>query len=840
MKQLKAVILIILMIVVLGGCSKEEVVEEAMETYAYIEDKQEYVLENEYLRMELDPDTTYFKVTNKEDGGVWYSNPEDSDLDNLADGESKNQLKSTLVLEYSNTLGINATYNNYTYSIQKSIYEIEQGNDYIKVDYTIGNTEQVFMIPLAIGESRLEIFTDNMEKSDVRKINEYYRKYDINNLRASDNKQELLKQYPNLAEECVYVLRDGLQQHIKSKLEESFEKVGYTAQDFAIDTQIGETKEKEKPIFNVSILYKLEENDLVVELPMEEIEWKASYPLTKIKVLPFLGAGSTEDEGFLLVPEGTGGIINFNNGKSTQSAYYTEVYGWDYAKKRSALVDEQRTMYPVFGIANKDKSVLCLIEESGATAVIQADVSGRKHSYNYVNATYQILHSEGMDVSAKTDKSVIVFEVEKPSGSLKQRYKFLASNDYSSMAESYREHLLKKIPQLVKKETASVPVNIELIGAIDKIKQRFGVPVSVSEPLTTYKEVTDMVKGLKDLGYQDLHIKYTGWMNEGVTHDVPTSIKTISKLGSKKELEEFLKISKELEVDVYLNAVVQKAYNNKLLDGFIINRDVAKYVTREQVKLLDFSTIWFGQKDWMDSYYLVKPQVSLRYMDNLLKVAQKHGASGVAFTDVGYMLNADYNPKDPTPRKEAMKMQQQQLQNIVDTGTKVMVNGGNDYVIGYVDFISDMDLEGSKSAIIDYTVPFYTMALHGMVDYTGKAINLAGDSKEMLLKSIETGAGLAFTFISQPTSILQDTNYTRYFGADYDKWKDLAYEMYKRYQEELGHCFNQYIVQHEKLDNGVFATTYEDGTKVYVNYNKVDYVNKDLEVAARDYKVERR
>lgn len=840
MKQLKAVLLIILMIVVLGGCSKEEVVEEAMETYAYIEDKQEYALENEYLKMELDPDTTYFKVTNKEDGSVWYSNPEDIDLDSLADGESKNQLKSTLVLEYSNTLGINATYNNYTYSIQKSIYEIEQGNDYIKVDYTIGNTEQAFMIPLAIGESRLKTFTDNMEKSDVRKINEYYRKYDINNLRASDNKQELLKQYPNLEEESVYVLRDGLQKHIKSKLEESFEKVGYTAQDFAMDTQIGESKEKEKPIFNVSILYKLEENDLVVELPMEEIEWKASYPLTKIKVLPFLGAGSTEDEGFLLVPEGTGGIINFNNGKSTQSAYYTEVYGWDYAKKRSALVDEQRTMYPVFGIANQDKSILCLIEESGAAAVIQADVSGRNHSYNYVNATYQILHSEGMDVSAKTDKSVIVFEVEKPSGSLKQRYKFLASNDYSSMAESYREHLLKKIPQLVKKETASVPVNIEIIGAIDKIKQRFGVPVSVAEPLTTYKEATDMVKGLKEIGYEDLHIKYTGWMNEGVTHGVPTSINTISKLGSKKELEEFLKTSKELEVDVYLNATVQKAYNNKLLDDFIINRDVAKYVTREQVKLLDFSTIWFGQKDWMDSYYLVKPQVILRYMDNLLKVAQTHDASGVAFTDVGYMLSADYNPKNPTPRKEAMKMQQQQLQNIVDTGTKVMVNGGNDYVIGYVDFISDMDLEGNKGAIIDYTVPFYTMALHGMVDYTGKAINLASDSKETLLKSIETGAGLAFTFMSQPTSILQDTNYTRYFGADYDKWKDLAYEMYRRYQEELGHCFNQYIVQHEKLDHGVFVTTYEDGTKVYVNYNKVDYVNKDLEVAARDYKVERR
>lgn len=840
MKQLKVVTLIILMALVLGGCSKQETVEEAMETYAYIEDKQEYMLENENLKMELDPKTTYFKVTNKEDGSIWYSNPEDADLDSLADGESKNQLKSTLVVEYSNTLGINATYNNYNYSIEKSIYEIEQGKDYIKVDYTIGNTEQVFMIPQAIGETRLKTFTDNMEKSDVKKINDYYRKYDINNLRASDNKQELLKQYPNLEKECVYVLREGLQKHIKSKLEASFEKVGYTSEDFAMDSQLGETAGKATPIFNVSVIYKLEKNDLVVELPMEEMTWNASYPLTKIKVLPFLGAGGTKDEGFLLVPEGTGGIIEFNNGKNTQSAYYTDVYGWDYAKKRSALVDEQRAMYPVFGIANKETSVLCIIEESGAAASIQADVSGRNHSYNYVNATYEILHSEGLDVSAKTDKSVIVFENEKPSGSLKQRYKFLKSNDYSKMAEGYRDYLLNKNPQLVKKDTGSVPVNVELIGAIDRVQQRFGVPVSVAEPLTTYQEATNIIKELKGIGYQDLHVKYTGWMNEGVTHSVPSSIKTISKLGSKKELEGLLKTGKELGVDVYLNATVQKAYNNKLFDHFIINRDVAKYVTREQVKLYDFSTVWYGEKDWMDAYYLVKPQVILEYMNSISETAKKYGASGIAFSDVGYILSADYNPKNPIPRKEAMKMQQQQLQDIANTGTKVMVNGGNDYVIGYVDFISDMDLEGNKCTIIDYAVPFYTMALHGLLDYTGKSVNLAADSQEMLLKSIETGAGLSFTFISQPTSMLQDTNYTRYFGADYKEWKELAYKMYKRYEEELGHCFNQYIVKHEKLDNGVFATTYEDGTKVYVNYNKEDYVNKDLKVAARDYKVERR
>jgi hypothetical protein len=71
-------------------------------------------------------------------------------------------------------------------------------------------------------------------------------------------------------------------------------------------------------------------------------------------------------------------------------------------------------------------------------------------------------------------------------------------------------------------------------------------------------------------------------------------------------------------------------------------------------------------------------------------------------------------------------------------------------------------------------------------------------------------------------------------------WKDKAYQIYSRYNKELGHTFNQYITDHSQLADGVFVTTYEDGTKVYVNYNNNDYVQDGLTVPAKDYKVEGR
>ena len=185
-------------------------------------------------------------------------------------------------------------------------------------------------------------------------------------------------------------------------------------------------------------------------------------------------------------------------------------------------------------------------------------------------------------------------------------------------------------------------------------------------------------------------------------------------------------------------------------------------------------------------------------------------------------------------------MQQAELERIAAEGMDICITIGNDYVLPYVDFITDMDLNGYRYQIMDYVVPFYSMAIHGMVDYSGVSLNLAGNYQEMVLKSAEVGAGLSFTYIKKDVSVLQDSNYTFLFAAEYDKWKENAYSIYSRYQKELGHCFNQFITDHVSLADGVFVTSYEDGTKVYVNYNYTDFEQDGFIVPARDYIVEGR
>lgn len=826
--------------ILLIGCTKQEVDEEPIPIYSYEEDQDSYVLENDDIKFVLDPITTYFTVHDKSNDSTWTSNPEDGMNDPGADATSLKYLQSTLILEYSDVRGIKTLYNNHQYSILLGTYQVSKNGDTIQVDYTIGDLKKIFYIPTAVPESRIQEFLDKMDSSGQRQISSYYRKLDIDNLRPTDDKSALIAKYPDLKNEKVYELRDGTQDYLLKTIEDIFAGAGYTIEDYELDLERYETKEEnEKPQFNISVLYSLDGSDLVVDIPYENMEWKDEYRLTKLRVLPYLGAGSSEDEGFILVPEGNGGVINFNNGKNRQNPYYTQVYGWDYGEERLFVTGETASAIPVFGISKNGNSMLCILEDYSTVAAIEADVSGRGNSYNTAYATYTTLHDAQLKVSDKTDKSVIVFENVKPTGKLSQRYRFLDNDTYSEMASSYRDYLMEQNPTLVKKEESSLPVSIALIGAVDKVEQRLGIPVSVPHVLTTYQEANDIIKELKDNGYDNLSIRYKGWSNNGIKNNAFNKVKLISQLGSKKKLKELINYCNDNDITMYLDGRVQSVYNDGLFDGFSVNSNAAKYSSREVIKLYDFSEVYYGPDPAKDAYYFVKPELTVEYMKTLSNYAKKNSV-GVAFSDVGDMLGANYDPKNLVNREDVMKIQQEELARIASEGTKVMVGNGNKYVLPYVDFITDMDLKGSKYQMIDYLVPFYSMAIHGLVDYSGTPINLSADYEEQMLKSIESGAGLSFVFMDENTSALVNTDYTHFFATSYDMWKDKSLEIYNEYKDSLGHVFNQFITDHQQVADGVFATEYEDGTKVYVNYNYFDFEQDNITVPARDYTVKGR
>ncbi|MBR5421720.1 MAG: hypothetical protein IK115_11270 [Lachnospiraceae bacterium] len=799
------------------------------------------VVENDELILTMDPATTYFTVTKKSTGKEWSSYIKDADSDSRALSDEKSRMQSNLLLTFGIKSGLETIYDTKAYSVDNSIYEIEQVENGINLKYTLGKVEREYIIPKVKRVAEMDALRDKMEKNKASLVKDMYKKYDINKLKKGDDKEALLAQYPILATEPVYVLKANAREDRKQVIEAAMEEAGYTYEEYEADKALDESEsDEENQLFNVEMDLRLEGDDLVVEVPFDKLEFDPSAPITLLTPLPYFGAGGKEDEGFMLVPEGGGGIIEYNNGKVAQNNYYANVYGWDMCQRRRYVIHNTRAYFNTYGHSCGDGSFLCIMEDGTSYAAVKAFIGGKLNDYNYVDAEYTLCPKEEFEIANMSSSAVYSYQTNIPRDEkIVQRYRFLDSTDYVDMAYAYRDYLESNYGDyMTLNEDEQAPVAVELVGAVDKVQQVLGVPVSLPLKLTKFKDAEDIIKDLNSLPIGKLSVKYTGWCNGGVDQKILTSVNPIWQLGSKNDLKNLATTASNLGVDLYLDGITQYEHRSNIFNGFISYRDAARLLTKERAELFNYSHVTYAAREGFKSYYLLHTGLAMEMANNLVAAAGSYG-TGVSFQDIGMDLSSDFYRKEMHSREDVKNKNTELLKSMDDK--KVMINMGNDYAVPYVDMITNMDLKGSEYTIIDHNVPFYQIAIHGYIDYTGNPINICGDDQEELLRSAEYGAGLYFTLMSESSFVLQKTLYSEYYGCEYAAWRTRLIDMCTRYNDELGHCFKQEMSDHEVLTDYVRCTTFADGTKVYVNYSFTeDYTAEDgTEVPTRDYVVVR-
>lgn len=798
---------------------------------------QSYVLENNKLKFELDPFTTSFTVTQKDTGVVWNSNPEGAANDAIALPKEKNNLQSPFLIKYSTINGVETIYDFFSSSIEKKVYEIQKGAKDITVNYSIGEIETVYIYPLAITEKDMDEWLEKMSKSDQRSVKSNYRKLEKGTFLPSDDVNQLMKDYPALENEAVYVIRESVQTYLKEKVQGIFESVGYTMEDFLKDQEMyAGAKAKNVPGFNVTVVYSLDGNKLVVDVPFDKIAYKTDYPIIRLDVLPYFGAGSLDDKGFLLIPEGGGSIINFNNGRTRQNNYMANVYGWDYASDRKELVTETRASFPVFGISKGDSSFISIIEKGAEYAAVAADISGKSNTFNYAYAEYKMLHSEVFEASDRNINNMYAYErgLDKDE-SIKQIYSFIPSGSYVDMAKEYRSYLFGNEKKI---KDSTVPVNVEVIGAVDTVQQVLGVPTTKPYQLTSYKETVDIMKRIQNLGVKNINYKLSGFINGGVRQKLLNKVTFIKQLGGKSGFGKVLKQANDSDAKVYLDATVQFSHRTGFFGGFNRFKDPARFVSSKVCELNEYSPVFYGKDDTKDKYFLCKPSLIQKNVDKLGKKASSLKIDGVSFRDNGYILSSDYNYRNKVSRNKAKDMQIKQFQEMKEKGLSVMINAGNAYALKDVDLVTNFIMHGNDYAIIDKTVPFYQIALHGNVNFAGPSMNISPDEKQNLLEAAESGSALSFTFMEADEKALAETNYSEYYSANFDNWETKFGNIYENYNSKIGKVINQRIDDHQYLSDAVTCTTFENGVKVYVNFGYTDFTTENgLKISARDFKV---
>lgn len=815
----------------------EKQTETGLEFYSYEEDKmpESFVLENNKIRFELNPRTTQFTVLQKSTGHLWNSNPVNADSDPIALVKEKNNMKAPFILKYSTINGSDDFYDFYSNSVKRNFYSVEKKGNEVIVNYTIGQMDREYTFPLMMYEDELEVYQEKLSKTDSRTMLRLYKKYEYANMRNESEKQELLEKYPDVETKNLYIIFDTVKPFQKEQLEKMFEGIGYTYEDYLKNKELyKETNVKDEPGFNVTVKYSIDGNNLCVSVPFDEIGYKSKYPITQISILPYFGAAGSEDEGFIFVPEGSGSLMQFNNGKTKQNTYYADVYGWDYGTDRKAKITETRIAFPVFGMSYGDSSFISIPVSGAEYAGFTAEIAGKLGSYNYVRADYKMLHSEQFDVSARNVNSQYSYEKSLPKGEeIKQIYTFVDGGSYVDMAKAYRKYLFGNEKTVNVTET---PIAVEIVGAVDKMQQVLGLPKNRPYKLTSYSQTADIVKQIDEIGIKNANVKLSGGINGGIRQKLLKKFRFVKELGGKSEFTKMVKKINETSAKFYLDASVQTAYRSGFTDGFNKYSDSARFVSDDLCELYDYSPVWYGKLKTSEPYFLLRSSLISKSSDVLLKNAKKYGVN-VSYKDNGYLLSADYNQDRELTRAQARINQVEKMQNVKDAGLSLMINAGNDYAVKNADFITNMSFHGNKYAILDETVPFYQIALHGYKNYAGVPLNLGYEQEQILLESAECGAGLFFVFMGETEKAIQETDFTEYYSACFDSWKDNLSKVYKEYDNNMGKVKNSLISNHEYLTDSVTVTSYENGYKVYVNFGYLDYSDEKVSVPARQYKV---
>jgi hypothetical protein len=327
-------------------------------------------------------------------------------------------------------------------------------------------------------------------------------------------------------------------------------------------------------------------------------------------------------------------------------------------------------------------------------------------------------------------------------------------------------------------------------------------------PMTTFSQANEIVDGLKDRGVADMEVVYYGWQNMG-GYRLDDRFPIEKKLGGKSAAKKFVSNMRKADIGV------------QFYDQLLWLDDTSTSLSPKNSGVRKMDGTVFKDESW----FLSKPARTVDMAYDSIQELKDIGVSGLFYDGIGSMVFNDYDPTGTTTREDAIKIYKGLLDYTRQELGSAGVYRGNDYSIDDVDYIDDLPNDSSYDFMIDETVPFYPIVLHGYVPYSfGDGGNLRNDVQTEFLKSIEYGAMPTFFLTYEESREMMDLNVWFYlFSSQYKKWADRIGEEYGQF-DSLAKLFSQRIVDHEKLADQRFATTYEDGTRVVVDYNKGTFV----------------
>ncbi len=870
----KLISLAVLAAVTLSGCGLTEIVNNEL-TKEYVPSDEvlvyengadnkaedviaegfELALSNDYLELYIGANYD-IAVYEKASGTITYSNPAYYELTDEERGKVSSEMQkiiySQVSVEYYNASQNKSSMSSYpdAYSENKNQVTWEVVDDVLTVYYGLGtNLDDTIIVQVFTkdtfeayqAELQAKVDADEIGILDMRAFVNMYTKYEYETM-DKDEKEKYVAIYPNLPElGTIYVIKNKMNNKQTSQLLEMYTLLGIDGEVKAAELEmLGEFGSSNNPAyFKVPLQYRLHGNDLLVSVDLESIVTTEGYYLTQVAFLKNFAATRAADEGYVFIPDGSGSIIE--NGLATNSMDTITIpfYGQDTAKAltegTSKAIDN---VFPVWGLKRNDNSVFAIVENGAAIGGVSAQIHSNYFPYNvafpYFN--YHTVDSFGIEGVS------YAFYENVPDTEFVVRYHFLHNDEatYSGMARYYSQYLEKSGAfASAAKDAASdaLMLDVELIGSIKKTINYFGIPIDTNYAITTFDEAKEITDLLRNGGVKNMEVLYTGILNGGMEHKALGKVKVQRELGGLNGYNDLISDMDSTGTGLYAGLDFTRIYEEGY--GISDTEDVSKHLTRSSVITGGTEdaegNITGGLFDWLVNPLKYKP-----ITEKFLKAYEKVGSKSIYMESIGSYLNGNYSRTDGVTRFSSQILAEELLTTLKDNGYEMKFDVGNDYILKYADSLVNVPVSSSHQRLESYSIPFTGMVFKGYIPYTSGSINLSANSETAVLQAIESGAGLHYLLVYEQQMNMQDTNFDQLFAANYEIHMEEILSHYASINEKLGYLSNVRMVEHEHLSEDVNVVTYEDGSKVYVNYGKEDYKTADGTVAAGSFLVKGR
>lgn len=788
------------------------------------------VCESDTLKMYLEESSSNVAIYDKRTGVTTFAAPPNADDDELANSKNVSYLKSHIIITYFNASRTTGTYDSYSMAVENEQVTYEAIENGIRVIYDMGDySENMGTIPLYLSNEKFDEISALLSEDDAKSLGRYYSTTsDIAGMR-----------------QLLGTVKSN--KRTQAKIQEILDGIGFTEEDYLAQMELAGVEASVPISFTIPLEYRLTDDYVEVSIPVSGIEERGGGSIYKIEMLRNFGAAHSDEDGYIVVPNGDGSIINFNNGKTTAANYNQYVYGIDPLSADYTLVEaSDDAMMGLYAICKEESTVLATIEDGAALASITAGVSGKVNSYNYVYTTFVVRGSETLEMFGTTgnEAELPVVEPDPYDSMLTVRYSFLDEEHtgYSGVANYYRQRLIDEGVLSLQEDGGDIKFYYDVISGLEMTESFLGKQYMGLTAMTTFEEAQQMAQLLSEAGVTNQVMNLQGWCNGGYYHEVLDYVWVNWKLGGKNGLEDLNQALKDLGGDLYVDVALQKVTYEST--RFSYQTESSKYYASgyaagfgqvNPVTLRQTSSLGYSET----CYDLISPKFLVRYVQAFADTIQDYDVTGISLRDLGSTLQSDKKRTEQINREEALDVVIGQLELLDATGKQLLVNKANDYAWSVSSDILNLPLCDNEYVLVDHDIPLYEMIVHGCIDYCGNVYNLADvkDSETLVLNMLEYGAAPHFVFTWESTSEMKYSGLNSLYSTTFSVWMDDAVEIYSRVNEVLSQVSGETVAEHRIISEDVRAVTYSNGVTVYVNYGSEAVMVDALEIPAMGYAV---